>query len=161
MCHSFFLIKLQAMPPENIRKPLTQMFSWEFCEIFQNILFTENLWVTACFWGFISLLKKKKKIVARSNFMWSLQEVFLLIIFTDIWTHMKKDRFNIKYVKLSIRNIQRGRGFFKQRLQIIEDSVKFFACFYVQKFCRFSRKTVFSRQNFRKNCLVWSFSLLQ
>ena len=46
-----FLIKLQAKACKFIKKEtLTQMFSWEFCEIFKNSLFTEHLW-----WLFLKL----------------------------------------------------------------------------------------------------------
>ena len=42
LCWASFLIKLghkKGIP--------TQVFSCEFCEIFQNTFFTENLWTTA------------------------------------------------------------------------------------------------------------------
>ena len=48
MCQSLILIKLQAEACKFIKKEtLAQMFSREFCEIFNNTFFTEHLWTTA------------------------------------------------------------------------------------------------------------------
>ena len=48
MPESLFLIKLQARPATSLKKEtLAQVFSFEFCEIFKNTFFTENLRVTA------------------------------------------------------------------------------------------------------------------
>ena len=38
-----FLIKLQAAHTTLLKKTLTQMFSCEFCEIFEYTFFTEHL----------------------------------------------------------------------------------------------------------------------
>ena len=42
------LIKLQAEAGNFVKKEtLTQVFSYEFCEVFRNTFFTEHLWTTA------------------------------------------------------------------------------------------------------------------
>ena len=47
-CASLFLNKVAGATGNFIKKEtLAQMFSCEFCEIFKNICFTENLWTTA------------------------------------------------------------------------------------------------------------------
>ena len=46
LCQSLFLNKVEGLRPET----LAQMFSYEFCEISRNTVFTEHLWVVASGW---------------------------------------------------------------------------------------------------------------
>ena len=46
LCQSLFLNKVEGLRPET----LAQMFSYEFCEISRNTVFTEHLWAAASGW---------------------------------------------------------------------------------------------------------------
>ena len=46
LCQSLFLNKVEGLRPET----LAQMFSYEFCEISRNTVFTERLWAAASGW---------------------------------------------------------------------------------------------------------------
>ena len=121
-----------------------RLWHWSFSENFAKFLrppFLQNTSERLLLKLYKPFEKKKKKTMVKSNFMQWLQEIFFLIIFTDICIFVKEIRFKTEQDgKLSIPNIRKGRGLFKQRLQTIEESAKLFACFYVQIFCGFSRK---------------------
>ena len=62
-----FLVKSQASACNFIKKEiLAQVFICEFCEIFKNTFFTEQLWVTASVNGFLT---RKFRKIHRSFFI--------------------------------------------------------------------------------------------
>ena len=59
LCQSFSFNKVAGLRPQvcNLikKETLTQVFSCEFCEIFKNTFFTEDLRATACVYKSIEL----------------------------------------------------------------------------------------------------------
>ena len=48
LCSSLFLIKLRPFRSATfLKRDLTQVFFWEYCEIFKNAYFKEYLWKAA------------------------------------------------------------------------------------------------------------------
>ena len=59
LCWGLFLIKLQAWKPITLSKETpTQVFSCEYCKIFKNIHFEENMWTDASESGVICITKR-------------------------------------------------------------------------------------------------------
>ena len=92
------------------KETLAQVFSWEFCEIFKNIFFTEHLWTTASSSAFYfsrmfpdPLSKYLKNMKPHFIFNLSLQTLqvtfkkkhkYLCFLFESLW--LRKERAGLK-----------------------------------------------------------------
>ena len=72
LCQSLFLNKIVGQSPvcnPIKKKTMTQVFSCEFCEIFKNTFFKENLWITASVLQFLMRTTLPElKVVSKNTF---------------------------------------------------------------------------------------------